>query len=55
MKLGGETSMAEKSKEKVFAERQHDYKQKKETIFKKALKEQKNLSAEETKENDKNS
>ncbi|MHC5226737.1 hypothetical protein ACYSNW_00515 [Enterococcus sp. LJL99] len=45
--------MAEKSKEKVFAERQDNYKQKKETIFKKALKEHEERSTEETKADEK--
>lgn len=45
--------MADKSKEKVFAERQDTYKQEKETIFKKALKEHEERSIEETEKNDK--
>ena len=46
--------MTENSKEKVFAERQDDYKQKKESIFKKALKEHEERSAEETTKDEKN-
>lgn len=42
--------MVDKSKEKVFAERQDNYKQEKEAIFKKALAEHEKQSSKETKD-----
>lgn len=49
IKKGG-AYMVDKSKEKVFAERQDNYKQEKETIFKKALAEHEKQSSKETKD-----